>query len=78
MVETTMDTIFSVEGFPTDEVSRRALTDPKTTMLENPLGENSPEIFQVLNTGHDYIMTGTMTVEEGITYMNEQVGKIGK
>lgn len=78
MTDETLETIFAVEGFPTDEVSRKALTSVKKTILENPLGENSPEIFQVLNTGHDYIMTGTMTVDEGIAYMNEEVGKIGK
>lgn len=78
MTEETLETIFAVEGFPTDEGSREALTSVKKTVLENPLGENSPEIFQVLNTGHDYIMTGTMTVDEGIAYMNEEVGKIGK
>lgn len=78
MTDETLETIFAVEGFPTDEVSREALTGTKKIMLENPLGENSPEIFQALHTGHDYIMTGTMTVDEGIAYMEEEVEKIGK
>lgn len=70
-------TISSFEGFPSDAASSEALMTAKT-YLEMPINGKSAEIEVVLNDGHDYIMTGTKTVEEGIAYMNEEVGKILK
>lgn len=67
--------IASTEGFPTDENSKEALKTANT-YLEMPVCDQSAEIEVVLNDGHDYIMTGTKTIDEGITYMNEEVGKI--
>ncbi|PNV62511.1 ABC transporter substrate-binding protein [Clostridium sp. chh4-2] len=78
MSDDAMDVIFSVEGFPVDEQSKEAILGVKKIYLETPIGENCPEIDQVLNTGHDYIMTGAMTVDEGIAYMNDEVGKLIK
>ncbi|HEX3075562.1 MAG TPA: extracellular solute-binding protein, partial [Lachnospiraceae bacterium] len=69
--------ISGMEGYPTDEASKEALTTA-TTYLEMPMNEKSAEIEVILNDAHDYIMTGTMTVDEGIAYMNEEVGKILK
>lgn len=76
MSESAIDAIFAVEGFPNDEGSRAAILGVKDVYQETPKGENCPEINQILVTGHDYIMTGTMTVDEGIAYMNEEVAKI--
>ena len=76
MSDEAMDAIFAVEGFPTDEVSKAAILGVKNIYQETPKGENCPEINQILVTGHDYIMTGTMSVDEGIAYMNEEVAKI--
>jgi len=76
MSDDAMDVIFSVEGFPTDDVSKEAILGIKNIYQETPKDEHCPEINQVLVTGHDYIMTGTMTVDEGIAYMNEEVAKI--
>ena len=76
MSDDAMDVIFSVKGFPVDEQSKEAILGVKKINQETPIGENCPEIAQVLTTGHDYIMTGTMTVEEGISYMNEEVEKL--
>lgn len=78
MSEDAMDVIFSVEGFPTDDQSKEAILNVNKIYLETPIGENCPEIDQILNTGHDYIMTGTMTVDEGISYMNDEVQKLKK
>ncbi len=60
---------------PSDDASAEALKT-SNTYLEMPIHEKSAEIEVILNDGHDYIMTGTMTVDEGIAYMNEEVGKI--
>lgn len=70
-----VNTIASMEGFPQDDASAEALKTSKT-YLEMPIHEKSAEIEVVLNDGHDYIMTGTKTVEEGIAYMNDEVAKI--
>ena len=67
--------IASIEGFPADENSKEALKTANT-YLEMPVCAQSAEIEVVLNDGHDFIMTGTKTIDEGIAYMNEEVGKI--
>jgi len=70
-----VDIIKQMDGFPKDANSAEALKTART-YLEMPLHEKSSEIEVVLNDAHDYIMTGTMTIDEGIAYMNEEVGKI--
>ena len=72
-----VNTIKAMEGFPQDDASAEALKTANT-YLEMPIHEKSAEIEVVLNDAHDYIMTGTKTVEEGIAYMNEEVPKILK
>ena len=67
--------ISGMEGFPSDANSAEALKTANT-YLEMPVYEKSAEIEVILNDGHDYIMTETMTIDEGIAYMNEEVGKI--
>lgn len=67
--------IASIEGFPADENSKGALKTANT-YLEMPVCAQSAEIEVVLNDGHDFIMTGTKTIDEGIAYMNEEVSKI--
>lgn len=67
--------IASIEGFPADDNSKEALKTANT-YLEMPVCAQSAEIEVVLNDGHDFIMTGTKTIDEGIAYMNEEVGKI--
>lgn len=70
-------TISTMEGFPTDAESAEALKTSKT-YLEMPVHDKSAEIEVVLNEAHDAIMTGAKTIDEGIAYMNEEVGKILK
>ncbi len=70
-----LDTIASMEGFPTDENSKEAL---KVTQkyLEMPVSDLASDIDTVLNAGHDNIMTENVTIEEGIAEMNEGVQAI--
>lgn len=70
-----IESISGLEGFPTDEASIEAL-NTTNTYLEMPVHEKSAEIEMVLNEGHDYIMTETKTIDEGIAYMNEEISKI--
>lgn len=70
-----VSTISAMAGFPVDEESAQALKT-SNTYLEMPVNAKSAEIEVVLNDAHDYIMTGSKTIDEGIAYMNEEVGKI--
>ncbi len=72
-----VNAIASTEGFPQDGTSAEALKT-SNTYLEMPIHERSAEIEVVLNDGHDYIMTETKTVEDGIAYMNEEISKLLK
>lgn len=72
-----VNSISQMEGFPSDEASKEALKTANT-YLEMPVHEKSAEIEVILNDAHDYIMTETKTIDEGIAYMNEEVGKILK
>jgi len=78
MSDDTLEVVFSVPGFPADEQSKEAILNVKKIYLETPIGENCVEVDQILTTGHDYIMTGVMTSDEGISYMNEEFTKLKK
>lgn len=67
--------ISGMEGFPEDEASAEALVTANT-YLEMPVHEYSSEIETILNTGHDNIMSGNATIDEGINYMNTEVQKL--
>lgn len=67
-----LNTIASVDGFPTDANSKEALNTVKT-YLEMPIHKKSADIDTVLNEGHDNIMTENISIDEGIKEMNEKV-----
>lgn len=69
--------IASINGFPADEQSAKALFTANT-YLEMPVHANSSEIETILNTAHDNIMSGNSTIDEGIDYMNMEVQKLLK
>jgi multiple sugar transport system substrate-binding protein len=75
MNQEVIDAIAAIPGFPSDPGSKEALQVYKT-YLEMPLHEKSADIEIVLNEVHDAIMTGNITVAQGIQEMNERVGKI--
>jgi len=41
-----------------------------------PVNPKSSEIETVLNEAHDAIMTGSISVDDGIAQMNEKIGAI--
>ncbi|MDR2656128.1 MAG: sugar ABC transporter substrate-binding protein [Oscillospiraceae bacterium] len=75
MSDEVVASIASVDGFPADDASKEALKVTKA-YLEMPLHEKSADIETILNEGHDNIMTGNMTIEEGIADMNTRVGEL--
>lgn len=69
------DAIASLEGFPTDAESKEALT-VSNLYLEVPYAPSVSEINSVLDSYHGSIMTGELSIDDGIAKMNEEVGKI--
>lgn len=67
--------IAGLEGFPTDDASREALT-VSNLYLEVPYAANVSEINSVLDSYHGSIMTGEMSIDDGIEAMNTEVSKI--
>ncbi|NLS85663.1 MAG: sugar ABC transporter substrate-binding protein [Ruminococcaceae bacterium] len=70
-----VDTIASIDGFPTDDNSKEALKTVKT-YLEMPMDAHAADIETVLNNAHDAIMTESETIDEGIAEMNAGVKAI--
>ena len=63
------------EGFPTDQNSKDALKTVKT-YLEMPMNPKSAEIETVLNDAHDAIMTKSVSIDDGLKQLSEQVKAI--
>jgi multiple sugar transport system substrate-binding protein len=75
MTDEAMDLITSLDGFPTDEASKEAL-EVSNLYLEVPYAENVSEINSALDSYHGSIMSGEMSIDEGIEAMNEAVAAI--
>lgn len=67
--------IAGLEGFPSDEASKEALS-VSNLYLEVPYAENVSAINDILDTYHKSIMNREVSIDEGIASMNEEVGKI--
>ena len=70
-----VNSIASMEGFPTDEASKEAL-QTATVYLEAPYDPNVAEINTILDTYHKDIMNGDISIDEGIQKMNEEVSAL--
>lgn len=75
MTQEAMDIISGLEGFPQDDQSKEAL-EVSNLYLEVPYAEDVSEINSILDSYHTSIMSGEMTIDEGIEAMNEAIGKI--
>lgn len=73
--DSVLDELASMDGFPTDENSKEALSTTQV-YLEMPMHEKAADIEVILNEAHDGIMTGAMTVDEGIEKMNTEVSAL--
>lgn len=67
--------VAATDGYPADEGSKDAL-QTANLYLEMPVHQKSSEMEVVLNEAHDNIMTGNMTIDEGIADMNEKITAI--
>lgn len=70
-----LDELAKMDGFPTDENSKEALKTAQV-YLEMPMHDKAADIETVLNEAHDGIMTGSLTVDEGIEKMNTEVSAL--
>lgn len=68
--EQVIETITSRDGFPQDEASVNALTTT-ATYLEMPVDLEAADYELFLNRAHDNIMTGNVSIEDGIAEMNQ-------
>ncbi|MDD6572200.1 MAG: sugar ABC transporter substrate-binding protein [Thermoflexaceae bacterium] len=75
MTDEAMNIITSLKGFPQDEQSKEALA-VSNLYLEVPYAPNVSEINSALDSYHGSIMSGEMTVDEGIAAMEEAVKAI--
>ena len=67
--------IASLDGFPKDEQSKEAL-EVSNLYLEVPYAPNVSEINAILDTYHKMIMSGEISIKDGIAAMNEEVAKL--
>ncbi len=75
MTDEVVNTIKSLDGFPQDENSVEAL-NVSNLYLEVPYAENVSEINSVLDTYHSMIMGGEISVDDGISKMNEEIAPL--
>lgn len=75
MTDDVADIIAGLEGFPTDAESKEALS-VSNLYLEVPYAENVSAINDILDTYHKSIMNREVSIDEGISSMNEEVGKV--
>lgn len=75
MTDEVVDLITGLEGFPADEASKEALS-VSNLYLEVPYAPNVSEINSMLDSYHGSIMTGEMSIDEGIEAMNTEGSKI--
>lgn len=57
---------FAKDGMPTDDQSKAAWSEHKTTP-DTPIGAGTAEIQALLNVMHSAIMTGTKSIDKGLT-----------
>ena len=75
MTDEVKNMIAGLDGFPTDAESKEALS-VSNLYLEVPYAPNVSEINSVLDSYHGSIMTGEMSVDDGIAAMNTEVQMI--
>ena len=69
------EVLASVDGFPQDENSKKALL-PSMVSIEIGVSDKLAEIQTILNEEHTMIMTREISVDEGIEEMNERVAEL--
>ena len=63
---------FGLEGMPSDAISKKAF-NPDEIKPDIPVSSNSAAIGTILNQEHQLIMTGSKSVDDGLTEMASRV-----
>lgn len=71
-----VETIFSLDGMPDDELSRTAFADTEVE-AENPIGEHTNDIVTILEDTHSEILTVSSPVDDALTETEEQLDSEG-
>ena len=69
------ENFYKLPTFPKDPVAQKSL-NPDGVVLEMRLHKDAPEILRVLDEVHTLIMSGNVTVDEGIAEMESRVKEI--
>lgn len=77
MTDEVKNMIAGLEGFPTDAASKEALS-VSNLYLEVPYDPNVSEINSILDSYHGSIMTGEMSIDDGLKAMTTEVQKVLK
>lgn len=72
MTEKVIEILTGLDGFPKDEASREALTVCRI-YLEAPCDSRISEINTILDEYHKDIMDGSISIDDGIQKMNEEI-----
>ena len=75
MTSEAMNLITGLEGFPQDAESKEAL-NVSNLYLEVPYAPNVSEINSALDSYHGSIMSGEMSIDDGIKAMEDAVKAI--
>jgi len=75
MTDEALEALIEIPGVPKDDITIGALR-PSQIFLEQPLNENTDDINAILDEVHNKIMDRAITIDDGITMMNERVGAI--
>lgn len=76
MNSTVAELVSGTEGFPKDDGTSVEALNTSNLYLEMPVNPKSSEIEIVLNEAHDAIMTGSISIDDGIAQMDEKVSAI--
>ncbi|HWR10543.1 MAG TPA: sugar ABC transporter substrate-binding protein [Rectinemataceae bacterium] len=70
-----LDSIKKIDGYPQDKTSAEALVT-KTVRLELPMHAKVAVIEKILNEQHELIMTGSVSIDQGLADMGRRVKEV--
>lgn len=70
-----MNNILSLPGFPNNDSAKKAL-NPSETKTDSPPHPYLGDIIKAIDNSHSLIMSGNVTVDEGITELESRVAEI--
>lgn len=66
------DAYFALDGMPNDDLAKKAF-EPEDVVLEMPVSDITSDVDVILNEQHDLIMTGEVSVDDGLAEAEKRV-----